>query len=143
MCQGLHAHPLPSVSLERRHEKAEQMQAGQEEAQDCARGKAEGTTTSPDWLGQEEKLAITHTDNTWLEDATGRPPVSAVRHRTEAVGCVPPRSGHSPGESITAWSREPMSMLAGQNRRGQKGQDILEAPSSCPQRCRLQPRPLM
>ena len=32
-----------------------------------------------------------------------------------------------------------MGTLAGQNRRGQKGQDILEAPSSCPQRCRLRP----
>lgn len=53
--KALHARPLPNVSLERRHEKAEQMQAGQEEVQDCTRGKAEGTTTSPDWLGQEEK----------------------------------------------------------------------------------------
>ena len=61
------------------------------------------------------------------------------RHRTEAAGCVPSRSGHSPGESSAAWSRELMGTLAGQNRRGQKGQDILEAPSSCPQRCRLRP----
>ena len=44
--KALHAHPLPSASLERRHKDAEQTQAGQEEAQDCTQGKA-GEATAP------------------------------------------------------------------------------------------------
>lgn len=121
--KALHAHPLPRV-LPSRGDRTERRRCRPDRkrrktAHEGQRERPRLHPTPTDY--SRKKSALTQTDNTRLGDATGRPLVSVAGHRTEAAGCVSPRSEHSPGESNTARSRELMSTLAGQNRREQKG----------------------